>query len=103
MIQARQPKKVKGARKKAREETIERLQLKFPTWFEGRTDKEIKDLITAFRLSGRSDDEFPNYCIEYEAEMEKLSKTMQEQIKIVSDRDKEISKMRGMIRSIIVR
>lgn len=100
MIQARQPKKVKGARKKAREEIIERLQLKFPTWFEGKTDKEIKNLITAFRLSGRSDDEFPNYCLEYEAEMEKLSKSMQDQIKKISDREKEELKMREMIRSI---
>ena len=73
MIQYKQSKKVKGSRKKVREEAIERLQLKFPTWFEGKTDKEIRDLVNAFRLSGKSDDEFPNYCIEYEAKMEKLS------------------------------
>ena len=67
-----QPKKVKGARKKARQEVIERLQLKYPTWFEGKTDKEIKNLVTAFRLSGKEDDEFQTWCIEYEAELERL-------------------------------
>ena len=45
MIQYKQPKKVKGARKKAREEVTERLMLKYPTWFEGKSDKEIKNLI----------------------------------------------------------
>lgn len=72
MIQCKQPKKVKGARKKAREELIERLKLKYPTWFEGKTDKEIRNIVTAFKLSGKEDDEFPNYCIEYEAEIEKM-------------------------------
>lgn len=76
MIQYKQPKKVKGARKKAREEAIERLQLQYPTWFEGRTDKEIRDLVNAFRLSGRPDEEFPTYCIEYEAAMVVLSNTL---------------------------
>lgn len=85
MIKYKQPKKIKGARKKAREEVIERLQLKFPTWFEGKTDKEIRNLVTAFRLSGKNDDEFPNYCIEYEAEMEKLSNIItDEYIRMVS-------------------
>lgn len=79
MIQFKQPKKVKGARKKAREELIERLQLKFPTWFEGKSDKEIRDIVTAFKLSGKDDDEFPNYCIEYEAEMERLSKIIHDE------------------------
>ena len=76
MIQYKQPKKVKGARKKAREEAIERLQLQYPTWFEGRTDKEIRDLVNAFRLTGRPDEEFPTYCIEYETEMEKIKKEL---------------------------
>lgn len=80
MIQQKQPKKIKGARKKARKEVTERLILRYPTWFEGKTDKEIKDLITCFRLSGKSDDEFPNYCIAYEAEMEKLSEQLNEYI-----------------------
>lgn len=76
MIQAKQPKKVKGARKKAREEAIERLQLKYPTWFEGKTNIEIRDLVNAFRLSGKDDNLFPNFCIEYEAELEKISETL---------------------------
>ena len=82
MIQYKQPKKVKGARKKAREEVTERLMLKYPTWFEGKSDKEIKNLITAFRLSGKSEDEFPNYCIEYEAEMEKLSNFLEASLRV---------------------
>ena len=65
MIQYKQPKKIKGARKKEREKTIERLQLKFPTWFENKSNKEIIDLVNAFRLSGKDDDEFPTYCIQY--------------------------------------
>lgn len=79
MIQFKQPKKVKGARKKAREELIEKLQLKFPTWFEGKSDKEIRKIVTAFKLSGKDDNEFPNYCIEYEAEMEILSKIIHDE------------------------
>ena len=72
MIQLKQPKKIKGARKKAREETIENLMLKHPVWFEGKTDKEIRDLITAFKLSGNTDDQFPAFCIQYEAKMEQI-------------------------------
>ena len=75
MIQYKQPKKVKGARKKAREEVAQRLLERYPTWFEGKTIQEINQLITAFRLSCRNDDEFPNFCIEYEAEICKLSKS----------------------------
>ena len=82
MIQPRQAKKVKGARKKVRDEAIERLQLKYPTWFEGKTDKEIIELVNSFRLSGKDDDEFPNYCIEYEAQMERLSEIAEEVIVI---------------------
>lgn len=70
MIQYKQPKKTKGARKKAREEVIERLQLKYPTWFEGKTDREINNLVGAFKSTGLEDDEFPAYCIQYEARME---------------------------------
>ena len=73
MIQYKQPKKVKGARKKAREEVLERLLLRYPTWFEDKSNQEIKELITAFRLSNRSDDDFPAFCVEYEAKMERLS------------------------------
>ena len=73
MIQYKQSKKIKGARKKAREEVIERLKLKYPIWFENKSDKEIRELVNAFRLSGKNDDEFPTYCIQYEAEMEKIS------------------------------
>lgn len=74
MIQYRQPKKTKGARKKARKEVFERLYLRYPTWFEGKTEKEIKDLITAFRQSKKSDDDFPAFCVSYEAEQERLNR-----------------------------
>ena len=77
-MQYKQPKKIKGARKKAREELVERLQLKFPTWFEGKTDKEIKDIVIAFRLSNKEDDEFPSFCIEYEAEIYKIKTAIKE-------------------------
>lgn len=77
MIQAKQPKKVKGARKKAREEISIRLQLKYPTWFEDRTDKEIKALVSAFKVSGKDDDEFPMFCIEWESKMEKIQKDLE--------------------------
>lgn len=72
MIYDKQPKKVKGARKKARAEDIERLQIKFPTWFEGKTDREIIKLVSTFRNTGMSDDEFPSYCIFYESMMERI-------------------------------
>lgn len=72
MIYNKQPKKVKGARKKARAEDIERLQTKFPIWFEGKTEKEIIRLVSAFRNTGMSDDEFPSYCISYEAMVERI-------------------------------
>ena len=66
MIQPKQPKKVKAERRKEREEIKERLIAKFPTWFEGKTNKEINELISVFKHSGRPDEEFPNVCIEYE-------------------------------------
>lgn len=66
MIQPKQPKKVKGKRRKEREEIKERLMSKFPTWFEGRSDKQINELITMFKHSGKPDEEFPDVCIEYE-------------------------------------
>jgi hypothetical protein len=72
MIQPRQPKKVKGARKKSREELLNRLQSKYPTWFEGKTGLEIKRVIAAFKASGKKDEEFPMFCIEFEAKMETL-------------------------------
>ena len=93
MIQFKQPKKVKGARKKAREEAIEKLMLKYPTWFDGKTDKEIRDLVNAFRLSGKNEDEFPNFCIKYEAEMEEIKNILKEEyIKISNKYVKEINK-----------
>lgn len=67
MIQYKQPKKIKNARKKAREELIERLQLKYPTWFDGKSDKEIRELVNSFKATGMTDEEFPTYCIGYEA------------------------------------
>ena len=73
MIQLKQSKKVKGARRKARDEVLERLLLRYPTWFEGKTDKEIKYIITAFRLSGNDDDNFPMFCIEYESRIERMN------------------------------
>ena len=66
MIQPKQPKKVKGKRRKEREEIKERLMSKFPTWFEGRSDKEINVLIAMFKHSGKPDEEFPDVCIEHE-------------------------------------
>lgn len=70
MIQHKQPKKVKGARKKAREEVIDRLQTKYPTWFEGKTDNQIKVLVGAFKATGMNDDSFPSFCTYYEAKLE---------------------------------
>ena len=72
MIQYKQPKKVKGARKKARKEVVERLMRKYPTCFEGKSDKEIRNIVTAFRLSGKSDDAFPNFYIGYKYHLETL-------------------------------
>ena len=69
MIYTKQPKKIKNLRKKARSEMIERLQLQYPTWFEGKTDKEIKKLITAFKITGMDDEYFPSFCVVYEAKM----------------------------------
>lgn len=74
MIQYKQPKKVKGARKRTRDEAIERLRCKFPTWFENKTEKEIRDVVNAFRHSGKSDDEFPVFCMHYESLLESISK-----------------------------
>ena len=72
MICNKQPKKIKGAHKKARAEVIERLQCKFPTWFEGKTDKEIIKLVSSFRNTGMDDNEFPCYCIVYESMLERI-------------------------------
>ena len=69
MLQYKQPKKVKGTRKKAREEISERLQLRYPTWFYDKTEKEIKELVSAFRSTGKSDDDFPIFCVEYESKI----------------------------------
>lgn len=62
----KQEKKIKGIRKKIRDEEIERLMLKFPIWFEGKSKTEIRDLVNAFRNSNKSDDEFVSFCISYE-------------------------------------
>lgn len=69
MFQYKQPKKIKGTRKKEREEIIERLMLRYPTWFEGKTDKEISNLISAFKATGMTDEQFPGFCTHYEAKM----------------------------------
>lgn len=67
MIQQRTPKKVKGARKKARLAEIERLKEKFPTWFEGKSEREINRIVSAYRASNPSnDDEFPSFVIKCE-------------------------------------
>ena len=66
-----QPKKIKGAHKKERAEVIERLQCKFPTLFEGKTEREIIRLVGSFKATGKHDDEFIPYCIAYEAMIEK--------------------------------
>lgn len=81
MIQYKQPKKIKGARKKTRQEIIERLQIKYPTWFEGKSDKEIKQLISFFKVTGMTDEEFPTFCIKYEANLENLGKSVENAIK----------------------
>ena len=78
MIQYKQPKKIKGSRKKSREEIIERLQLRYPIWFEGKTDKEIINLVNAFKAENINDDLFPNFCISYEA---RLGKNLSNNIK----------------------
>ena len=70
MIQYKQPKKVKSARKKAREELTERLMLKYPTWFEGKTENEIKVLISSFKVTGMDDEFFPSFCTYFEARLE---------------------------------
>ena len=72
MLRYYQPKKVKGARKKAREELIERLSLAHPMYFEGKTQREIFQLVAAFKATGMNDDQFPTFCISYEAKMEQL-------------------------------
>ncbi len=66
MIQPKQSRKVKGARKKERDQLVDRLTAKFPTWFDNKSIKEIRTLCMAFKNSGMGDDEFPTFCIEYE-------------------------------------
>lgn len=67
MIQQRTPKKIKGARKKARLAEIERLKEKFPTWFENKSDHEINRIVSAYMASNpSSDDEFPSFVIKCE-------------------------------------
>jgi len=70
MLQYKRPKKIKGARKKAREEMIERLSLAYPMYFEGKTEREVILLVGAFKGTGMADDQFPSFCISYEAKME---------------------------------
>ncbi len=77
MIQPKQPKKIKGKRRKEREEIKERLMSKFPTWFEGRSDKQINELITYFKLTKKPDEEFPEVCVAYESELKFLSEEME--------------------------
>lgn len=93
MISLPQSKKIKGARKKARKEVFERLYLRYPTWFEGKTEKEIKDLITAFRISKKSDDDFPAFCVSYEAEQERIKRLVNNTaVNMMKEYDKELKK-----------
>ena len=70
MLAYNKPKKVKGARKKAREAFIARLYNKFPSCFENKTEKEITKLVSAFKCSGMTEEQFPAFCTSYEAKME---------------------------------
>jgi hypothetical protein len=70
MLAYNRPKKVKGARKKAREALIARLYNKFPVWFENKTEKEITKLVSAFKATGMYEEQFPAFCTSYEAKME---------------------------------
>ena len=70
MLAYNRPKKVKGARRKAREALIARLQGKFPTWFENKSEKEITKLVSAFKAAGMDEEQFPAFCTSYEARME---------------------------------
>lgn len=70
MIFVNQPKKIKGARKKIRQEIIERLQLQYPMWFENKTEREIINLVNAFRATGMDDEHFQSFCISYESKLE---------------------------------
>ena len=70
MIAYNRPKKIKGARKKARAALIERLKTLHPVWFENKTEKEIISVVNAFKVTGMKDEEFPAFCISYEAKTE---------------------------------
>ena len=70
MISYNRPKKIKGARKKAREALIAKLYNKFPMLFENKTEKEITKLVSAFKATGMEEDQFPAFCTSYEAKLE---------------------------------
>ena len=70
MLSYNRPKKVKGARKKAREAYIAKLYNKFPMCFENKTEKEVTKLVSAFKSTGMNEDQFPAFCTSYEAKME---------------------------------
>jgi phage terminase small subunit len=70
MLAYNRPKKVKGARKKAREALIARLYNKFPTWFENKSEKEIVKLVSTFKATGMDEEQFSAFCTFYEAKLE---------------------------------
>ena len=70
MLSYNRPKKVKGARKKAREALIARLYNKFPSCFENRSEKDAIKLVSAFKGTGMNEDQFPAFCTSYDAKME---------------------------------
>ena len=70
MLSYNRPKKVKGARKKAREALIARLYNKFPSCFENKSEKEITKLVSVFKGTGINEEQFPAFCTSYEAKME---------------------------------
>ena len=70
MIAYNTPKKIKGARKKAREALIAKLYNKFPMCFENKSDRETTKLVSAFKATGMNEDQFLAFCISYESKME---------------------------------
>lgn len=63
----KQPKKIKSKRKKERDKFIEKMTNKYEVYFADLDKKTIRDICNAFRLSGKKDDEFPMFIIEWES------------------------------------
>ena len=80
MFSPYQPKKVKGLRKKKRQELIEELRLMHPVWLDNKTDREIIDIINAFKKSSYKNnyEQLPSFIISYEASKEIDNKIKEE-------------------------